>query len=123
MTADCYCDYDSPSFYSQVMRKARKRHRCDECRGEIIPGQKYEHASGLWDGDLLDFKTCLSCKDLVTWTKNNVPCLCLVHGEMIEKCKEAIVDAQYRAPDETKGLYFAFLRRLFRLKRMRAATV
>lgn len=104
------------------MRIARKPHRCDECGGEIIPGQQYEYVSGMWDSYVQDFKTCPACKDLATWTQNNVPCLCLVHGEMIEKCKEAIVEAQYRAPDETKGLYFAFLRRLLLIKRIRAAT-
>jgi len=118
---NCYCDDNSPEFYSVRTVTARKPHRCDECRKvAIAPGEKYEYVSGLWDGNFNYFKTCHACKDLATWVAFNVPCVCLAHGEMIERCKEAVIEARDRAPDETRGLYFEFLRRLYKIKRAAA---
>jgi hypothetical protein len=111
MSYDCFCDYDAPTFYSNVRRKARKVHKCEECRGPILPGEQYECVTGKWD--YVDtFRTCDRCVDLRTWTKNNVPCLCWAHGNMHDDCREAVREAHYRAPNETQGLQFGFLRRL-----------
>lgn len=117
MSYDCSCDYDAPSAYSRTTPRARKRHECCECRGSILPGEQYERVFGVWDGDWSTFVTCARCIDIRTWTKNNVPCLCWCHGQAIEDCRDAVVEAQYRAPDETKGLYFGLLRRLATLKK------
>ncbi len=110
MSYDCYCDYDQPSFYNSAIVTARKPHKCEECRNIIQPGDKYERATGKWD--YVDtFKTCSHCVDLRTWTKNNVPCLCWAHGNLISDCAEAIGEARWREPKETAGLRFGFLRR------------
>lgn len=111
MSYDCSCDYDPPSFYGRYIRTAKKPHKCEECNGAILPGEKYEYVSGLWDGYFSDFKTCERCVDLRTWVKNNVPCLCWAHGNTIEDCRQAVEEATYRAPEETAGLRFGFLRR------------
>lgn len=111
MSYDCSCDYDAPKFYCQEMRKARKRHTCEECRCSILPGEVYEYVSGLWE-DVNQCKTCLGCVDIRQWTKNNVPCLCWSHGNTIEDCRGAVQEAYYRAPEETVGLRFGFLRRV-----------
>lgn len=119
MSYDCSCDYDVPSFYSRsVHRATRKSHKCYECAHVIVPGEKYEYVSGLWDGNFSYFKTCQGCIDLRTWVKNNVPCLCWAHGNMIEDCREAIEEAAYRAPEETVGLRFGFLRRKVMMDRV-----
>lgn len=112
MGYDCSCDYDAPEFYNKSEPRARKQHRCDECGGVISPGESYEYVSGKWDGWFSQFKTCGRCRDIRTWTQNNVPCLCWAHGDMIEDCRESIEEATYRAPEETKGLHFGFLRRI-----------
>ncbi|HEX7767092.1 MAG TPA: hypothetical protein VF443_10285 [Nitrospira sp.] len=57
----CGCDDDGPEAFCEVTRKARIEHRCCECRGVIAPGQTYEYASGIWDGDPRAFKTCSLC--------------------------------------------------------------
>jgi hypothetical protein len=108
---DCYCDYDPADFYVKCIRTARKQHRCEECSGLILPGDKYEYVSGKWEGCLSTFKTCEQCVDLRTWTKNNVPCLCWAHGNMVNDCEEAVQSAWERAPTETVGLRFGFIRR------------
>ena len=58
----CNCDMaDSPSAFRSTVRTARKTHRCVECRREITQGDRYEFASGVWDGSPSSFKTCLRC--------------------------------------------------------------
>lgn len=118
---DCFCDYDAPAFYHMEIRRARKPHKCWECGGPILAGEHYEHVRGKWDNMVDTFNTCVRCRDLWTWTKNNVPCLCWAHGNRIDDCKEAIEEAAYRAPAETKGLRFGFLRRLLQRDRFNLA--
>ena len=45
-------------------KRAAKDHRCYECLETIKRGDRYEHASGLWDGRWSTFKTCLSCVEI-----------------------------------------------------------
>lgn len=40
---------------------ARKEHKCGECRKVIVPGEKYESVSGMYDGHFDTYKTCLDC--------------------------------------------------------------
>lgn len=112
MSDVCYCDYDPPEFSSRRICVARKAHKCTECRGPIQPGEKYEYVAGRWEGEFCDFHTCERCVDLRQWVMNNVPCFCWAHGDMTQNATEAIEAATYRAPKETAGLYFGFLRRL-----------
>ena len=112
MSYDCSCDYTPPEFYHRELRRARKEHRCAECDGRILAGEQYEHVRGKWDGYVGTFKTCERCVDIRTWTKNNVPCLCWAHGNGDEDCKQAVEEAAWRAPAETVGLRFGFLRKL-----------
>jgi hypothetical protein len=111
MTYDCSCDFDAPSFYRKAFRRAAKQHRCEECSGPILRGEKYEYVTGKWDGYVNDFKTCERCHDLRQWVKNNVPCHCIMHGNQDEQNEEAINEAYYRARDEVRGLRFGYLRR------------
>jgi hypothetical protein len=55
---------DGPSAFQCVVRRARKPHKCVECREAIPIGARYEHASGIWDGRADSYKTCLSCIEI-----------------------------------------------------------
>ncbi len=112
MSVDCFCDYDPPSVYRAKLARARKTHRCDECGGAIAPGELYENVFGVWAGDASTVRTCERCYDLRVWTKNNVPCLCIMHGDMDEMIRGAVEDACLRAHEETAGLRFGLARRL-----------
>ena len=112
MTFDCSCDYDPPTFYSRTTPRARKRHACEECDGKIMPGDRYERVSGLWDGNFSVFITCGRCTDIRTWLKNSLPCFCWAYGGMFEDAEESIREAQSRAPEESRGLMFGFRRRI-----------
>lgn len=113
MSYDCVCDAaEDVAFYRATIRRARKGYNCEECARPIRPGDRYEAAFGVTcDGYSYDPRTCLSCVDIRTWVKNNVPCFCWAHGSMLDDAKEAIEEACYRAPEETRGLRFGFLRR------------
>lgn len=118
MSIICHCDYDAPEFHSDEIRTASKEHACYECGGKIRKGEKYEYAVGKWNGDVQCFKTCERCFDLRKWMKNNIPCFCFGYGNLHDDAKETMVSAQEQAPEETKGLYFALLRRLVAIDRV-----
>ena len=65
---ECSCiyveDYDSPKFHNAEIRKARKEHKCCECNRAILPKEKYEYVTGLWEGDIKTHKTCLTCLEI-----------------------------------------------------------
>jgi hypothetical protein len=109
----CYCDdYDRPEFYIVEMRKARKPHKCLECRNIIAPGEVYENTRGKWSGYApQSFKTCPRCCALRMWVERNIPCVCWSHGDMLENARDAIAAATDRAAEETKGLKFEFWRK------------
>lgn len=119
MSYDCVCDYDPAEFYRKEIRRARKPRKCYECSSVIAVGESYEYARGRWDGYFDAFATCQRCADITTWVQNNVPCLCWTHGNRIEDCREAVEEAVWRAPDETVGLRFGFLRRVVQRDRAR----
>lgn len=57
-------DCDHPALFTESWRKARKEHRCSECRREIPVGAKYQHIRGLWNGSWSTIKTCAVCVEL-----------------------------------------------------------
>lgn len=48
----------------QVVRAARKPHKCTECREPILPGQRYEYMFGKFDGDTVRLHTCELCVEI-----------------------------------------------------------
>lgn len=117
----CFCDYDPADFYIATIRKARKPHSCFECGGQILHGEKYEHVSGKWEGRLDTFVTCERCCDIRQWVKNNLPCFCWAHGNMLDDAAEEVDEAYWHAPAETVGLRFGFLRRRVLLDKFNAS--
>jgi len=66
---ECSCDVypfaidesEQAEIYTQKTTKARKIHKCTECKREILPGEKYELFKGKWEGDFQTYKTCKDC--------------------------------------------------------------
>lgn len=77
-------DGDTMACSRSVTRTARKEHRCYECRETIVPGQKYEYCSGIWDGSPSAFKTCLSCVEI----RNHFACDGWIFGELWRDLEE-----------------------------------
>lgn len=60
------CDYgaDPAEAWKEVRRKARKDHRCEECRGLIRRGSTYTYVSAIWDGRPNSYKMHTVCHDV-----------------------------------------------------------
>jgi len=37
---------------------------CCECGSSIDPGEKYYRFTGIWDGEIATWKTCVVCQDV-----------------------------------------------------------
>lgn len=55
---------DLPKAFREYQRKARKDHKCCECRRLILKGSHYIYSSGIWDGGPDSYKTCIRCDRL-----------------------------------------------------------
>lgn len=97
----CECDYEMPEAFRQSDVKAKKFHRCDECRGWIAPGEKYRKSFGVWDGDARSYKTCFDCLDFVEWAEEQSgDDICYSFGNMIHDigdCLHEMGDKKVRA--------------------------
>lgn len=78
------CDCEMPSCCVEGTPRARKRHRCCECRGWIEAGERYELITGVWDGRGQSFKTCLQCSKLRNEVSKETGC-CVSLGQLDEE--------------------------------------
>lgn len=104
----CSCDGDGPSASWESRPKAKKRHKCCECRGWIEPGETYWRVRGIWNGEAKTFLMCGDCEDLKEWAGDGADCFCWsfgnVHtdvldfvGESGDKALAAEADARVKA--------------------------
>lgn len=97
----CYCDYgDGPSVFDEKTVKAKKAHKCSECRGAILPGEAYLKTWGIWDGEASTFKRCADCSSLIEWALAHVKCICWHYGQSLSD----IIDAMQEYDAECPGL-------------------
>lgn len=52
---------EPPSVCAEILRKAKKTHRCEECGKEIPPGRSYMRCSSLTDGHWMSWPACMKC--------------------------------------------------------------
>lgn len=71
---------DLPEFVHQSRPRARKTHKCCECRGEIRPGEAYESVRGRWAGEFAVYKTCDSCAQIRQRVRSLMPSETLEDG-------------------------------------------
>lgn len=110
---ECYCDYEPADVYDVKTHVARKPHRCYECHRTIQPGETYERTSSLYDGLWTISPTCTHCLALRNYITAHVPCVCWLHGSMIDDCLAAAEQYSREAP----GLWFGALRRQVMIRR------
>lgn len=55
---------DIAEVYDIEQRRARKDHRCEECRGTITAGEIYHYHHGVFDGAGFSNKLCEECQQL-----------------------------------------------------------
>jgi hypothetical protein len=56
VSVDDYC-----TVLSKITPKARKQHKCHECRRIINIGERYEKVTEVFEGEISTHKTCTSC--------------------------------------------------------------
>ena len=59
--------------YEVDKRKARKDHRCEECRGTIKSGEIYCYHHGVYDGGGFSHKVCVDCEQIRTELNKGLP--------------------------------------------------
>jgi len=101
----CDCDDNYMVTGGSMTHKARKVHKCCECRRKIDVGELYERTSGLWrDSGFASFKTCAHCAATRDYAREIAPkdvCFCPAFGELTNEINELI---QYSIFDGGYGL-------------------
>jgi hypothetical protein len=82
------CDCEPNQFERVEYRKARKVHKCYECRRSIQIGDRYECWTGMFDGRIDRYKTCDDCAKLRDWLNKRTDC-CIAFGELTTELLEA----------------------------------
>lgn len=77
----CDCG-DQPSAVWESRPKARKDHKCCECRGVIRAGESYWRVRGIWEGDAETLSMCGDCEDLLRWAGQQSDCFCWSFGNV-----------------------------------------
>lgn len=104
----CDCDIDiMPQFFSVSTPRARKEHRCYECKSVIHIGENYECANGKWDAGMQTFKTCNSCIQLREKLLKEDECFCPAFGELLVDAQEYV-----RYDDWEPGFKFSVYRKV-----------
>ncbi len=62
-------DGDPVTLISSTTPKARKPHKCDECRRIIEPGETYHRDFYTFEGDTNTVRWCLQCNEARRWLK------------------------------------------------------
>ena len=79
-------DVDQNEFHHESSVRARKEHRCCECRWAIKPGDTHELAVGKSDGRFWTMRTCQVCVEI----RKAFVCGSWVYGELWESIGEYI---------------------------------
>lgn len=104
---DCYCDSEPATVYSERrINRARKTHKCEECRRQIAVGEPYTSTFGVWDGWAQTFCTCQHCQKLRDFITISTPCYCWSHGDGFDDLRDHLEYVKARAPDEMAGVMF-----------------
>ncbi len=92
---ECACiyvgDYDPPEVSVDLMRRARKPHKCGECGRTIERGEMYERAWSIYDGRHDTNITCVDCLSL----RKAFFCEGWLYGSIWEQFWDWLQDAVY----------------------------
>ncbi|RFA24271.1 hypothetical protein CAI21_22320 [Alkalilimnicola ehrlichii] len=77
----------------QDKRKARKSHRCSECRRSIQPGEEYMDERFIWQGEINQHRTCRHCLVVRDWLL--AECGGYLYGYVYEDIREHVHEGAY----------------------------
>ena len=55
------CDFETPKFHREEVRKARKKYHCGECLAEILPKEIYTYILQKSSDGFFQHRMCQSC--------------------------------------------------------------
>jgi hypothetical protein len=68
----CMANFDDgPEFFTDSTQKARKAHKCLECRRVIEVGETYRRYFGVYEGSGFSGKICQHCEVPAAWLSEN----------------------------------------------------
>ena len=73
-----------PILHEITERKARKIHKCIECRRQIRNGDKYFEHKGLWDSGFDTLRMCGFCQKIFDWLLDNCQVYELNYSELFD---------------------------------------
>jgi hypothetical protein len=76
---------------SILVKKSRKKHRCEYCGAVIEIGASYSRESGKFEGEMQDYALCLRCRKLLD---SNNPTWAMDDGEL-GNFHDAFVDSYF----------------------------
>lgn len=77
-------DCELPEFANAADVRARKDHKCCECRATIRRGERYTRCSGKWDGQVSTYKQHDLCARACEFYRDNIGEDCLPFGSLFE---------------------------------------
>lgn len=80
----CDCDCEYPEFFIDKWVKARKAHRCGECRRTIKAADTYYRVTGKWDGEVNSFVQCGRCFNVKKALEARYKDCCVPFGCVVE---------------------------------------
>ena len=92
-----YCD-DFWTLSGVRVSKARKVHKCNECRREIAPGEQYRRTSALIEGQWDTFRACSHCMVAVAWL------IKVCRGYVVEEVREELEEHAQEYPAVAEAL-------------------
>lgn len=96
-------DAEPAEILQEEIRKARKEHRCSECRRAIAIGEEYLYEFTKFDGETHTYKTCAHCQVGRLWLQRE--CGGWVYGMVHEDLREHVGEYQ-----QDKGWKIALLK-------------
>ena len=86
---------------SVIVKKSRKKHRCEYCGAVIEIGASYSRESGKFEGEMQDYALCLRCKKLL---ESNNPTWETYDGEL-GNFHDAFMDSNFIQCPSCKSRY------------------
>lgn len=90
----CSCDYEYADFYEIRTHKARKTHKCLECRQSINKGDIYTYHRAFNDGSWFWGRLCSNCMNVYEYIQKHEECFCPSLGGLIYEIKEWGLEAE-----------------------------
>lgn len=94
----CMAGGDYVELLSEVILRARKPHRCDECDRSIEPGERYRRHSYVYEGEFSSHAFCSHCWEAKRWLE--VVCEGWVYSGILEDLAEHVSELDWNGPVE-----------------------